>query len=113
MAIYLNWCMEMDNLRRFCVRHNYYTRGDVRAYDRLLTTLREDVDNAPSEAHRDQALLVLAEDIVSHSTMSEGIDPSSYDWDAMVDEVILLLVHENVLWQFVDRVKERIPGKQS
>ena len=54
----------MEDLRNFCIRRNYYTRGDCKAYDRLLkmTYVKPDMD----------VLRMAAEDIARHSNLQNG-----------------------------------------
>lgn len=103
MAITLKHRMDMDELRGFCIRHNYYTGGTGVQYDRLLTELRDNVNSAEKEEDILDAMLILAEDILIHSDIGKGLEPYTDDWASEVDNLVFLLLYENVLLRYVDR----------
>lgn len=54
-----------DDVRNFCIRHNYYTAGDCRAYEKMLNM----VENEP---YSDGLLYKVAKDILEHSEDTEN-----------------------------------------
>ena len=53
------------DVRTFCINHNYYTRGDNRAYQTMLDYV---YDNKPTT----EAIEIVARDILKHSDDPEN-----------------------------------------
>lgn len=51
-----------EDVREFCIRHNFYTKGDNKAYDKLLSFVW---DKKPTTSN----LYKVAQDIMDHTDM--------------------------------------------
>ena len=63
--------VEASKLRRMCIEHNYYTRGDNEAYGNMLLKYEYKEVNEPE-------LQWLAEDIKSHSNTEDEVVRIAY-----------------------------------
>lgn len=70
---------DYDDVRCFCIRHNYYTAGDCRAYKTML-------DMVKNEPYSDELLYKVAKDILEHSD-----DPENY-----IENMMFCLFRETV-----------------
>ena len=63
----MRW-LDREKIREMCIRYNHYTRGDCRAYDKMLAMARNaDADNL-------ELVKKIAIDIYDHSNMnSDGM----------------------------------------
>ena len=72
-------------LREFCCQHEFYTRGDVRAYSNMFDMARQ-YDGTPG------ALSMIALDIVAHSDENVLLDyTESGDRDEMVLDMMNMI----------------------
>ena len=60
--------LRSEKVRNMCIRYEYYTCGDCRAYERMLGMCDRISADDPNEVKR------IAEDIYYHSRMSEDDD---------------------------------------
>lgn len=68
-----------DDVRNFCIRHNYYTHGDCKAYENMLVMVEK-------EPYSDELLYKVAKDILEHSD-----DPDNY-----IENMMFCLFRETV-----------------
>lgn len=68
-----------EDVTTICIRYNFYTRGDVKAYTKMLDMCGEVTPNK---------LLQIAEDIVEHSDTENNEYLASYE---ALDEVMYYL----------------------
>ena len=66
--------LDSSKVREMCIRYNYYTRGDCRAYDKMLAS----ADNL--DANDLEAVKQIAVDIIDHSNMTSEDTCSAYDY---------------------------------
>jgi len=76
-----------DKVREMCIRYNYYTRGDCRAYDVMLATAK----NLDPEDY--VGLLTVANDIYNHSSIQDDAEYSRKD---MIEGLVYGLLTECV-----------------
>lgn len=63
-----------NKVREMCIRYDYYTRGDCRAYEKMLKA----ADETSIEDH--EGLKKIAVDIYDHSKMQDDVENSKKDY---------------------------------
>ena len=85
----------MDDVRRLCVREQYYTHGTCREYDRMLTYVAE------HEYPTSDEIYSVAYDIAEHSDHEEYgvLDTAMNIYHALTNDVLVYLTtyHESIL----------------
>lgn len=71
-----------DELRRLCINKNWYTCGDIKAYDNLFNMLHEDMD--------DTEIIGICIDIYDHS----DIEGFSQEYGVSYEDVFDNIVYE-------------------
>lgn len=66
--------LDSSKVREMCIRYNYYTRGDCRAYERMLANARDIDPDTDIDGYKQIAI-----DIIDHSDMASD-DISAYDY---------------------------------
>ena len=80
--------IDSDKVRQVCIEHNYYTRGDVRAYERLLETV-------PSEP-TDAEFVRMAQNIYGHSDIDRICGEYGCDEQEVMESILFNLY--NASW---------------
>lgn len=65
--------IDMSNLRQMCIDHKYYSCGDCKAYDSMLTRYKDDKDVSAEEIYD------LAKDIKEHSDTEATVDTIAFN----------------------------------
>ena len=73
MIIVRRW-LDSNKVRQMCINYGYYTRGDCKAYDHMLSTAdMVDANDLPS-------VMQIAIDIYDHSNMRDDREYAKKDW---------------------------------
>ena len=84
--------LDRDIVRDLCIKHDYYTMGDVREYDRLL-------DMIPLEP-TDEDFIDIAKDIYRHTDIDRICGTYSCDETEAMASILFELY--NASWTHVD-----------
>ncbi len=57
-----------EDLRELCIRNNWYTRGDCKAYSHLLNELAHEKENITTDD-----IVEIAQDILEHSNTDQEL----------------------------------------
>lgn len=78
---------DSDKIRNMCINHGYYTRGDIKAYQNLLSLAQ----NNPCD---DELIQLMAEDIYKHSDIEEFIKMYSCSEEELVNNILFNIYTE-------------------
>lgn len=63
-----------EDLRELCIRKNWYTRGDCKAYSHLLNELAHEKENITTDD-----IVEIAQDILEHSNTDQELTSICFD----------------------------------
>ncbi len=63
-----------EDLRELCIRNNWYTRGDCKAYSHLLNELAHEKENITTDD-----IVEIAQDILEHSDTDQELTSICFD----------------------------------
>lgn len=63
-----------EDLRELCIRNNWYTRGDCKAYSHLLNELAHEKENITTDD-----IVEIAQDILEHSNTDQELTSICFD----------------------------------
>ena len=76
-----------DLIRNMCINHEYYTRGDIKAYDRLLSL-------ANNNECDDELVQLMAEDIYRHSDIEHEMEVYGCKEEEIAQSIIYNILTE-------------------
>ena len=76
-----------DMIRTMCINHQYYTRGDIKAYDRLLSL-------ANNNECDDELVQLMAEDIYRHSDIEREMEIYGAKEEEIAQSIIFNILTE-------------------
>ena len=81
----------MDRMRNFCIRHNYFNAGSNKAYSSLLNFVQR---NEPTDRHiQTAAIFIIARTSIFEDVLNGGTDAV----DAVVDCIVWGIKQEVVI----------------
>lgn len=76
-----------DLIRSMCINHEYYTRGDIKAYQQLLSL----ADNNECD---DELIQIMAEDIYRHSDIEKFMEVYGCKEEEIVNNILFNILTE-------------------
>ena len=85
--------MSANSVRAFCIKHQFYTRGDCKAYEKMLDYVSNHFDRVTTNI-----VARVAEDIINHTDMGR-LDTEDMDIESM-----MFLLDKECINRFYERV---------
>lgn len=80
--------LSAEDVRNVCIKHNYYTRGDVKAYEKML-----DRFIGHDKIVSDALLITTAEDIYQHTDIPRMCKEYGCDEEECLREILFELMY--------------------